>query len=298
MGRDLPGGEFFIEASHRSPMKAVFISEYLRLDPVTSGGIALTTNPMEPSNQGGLPAKFGRACASSARSVARAAHRAVHSATFGCSFSAAILLTAPISLHAQSGTGSVTGRVSNAATGNYLENAELRIAGTDRVTYSTSGGRYVFSEVPAGPIKISSSYTGLDLLEQTVTAVAGESVTLDFNLTEAGGKDVIQLGEFVVSGAREGNARAIVDQRRALNIKNVISADAFGSVSEDNLGEFLKYMPGLSINYNENDARTVSVRGLPSKYSSVTIDGMPVASADFAIGTGREFQFEQVSLST
>ncbi|MDO8632087.1 MAG: hypothetical protein Q7R41_16510, partial [Phycisphaerales bacterium] len=40
------------------------------------------------------------------------------------------------------------------------------------------------------------------------------------------------------------------------------------------------------------------VRGLSAKYASVTIDGNPVASADFGIATGRSFQFEQVSLST
>ncbi len=212
----------------------------------------------------------------------------------------ASFLLATVTAHAQQAatTGTVSGRVANAATGNYLENAELRIVGTEIVAISAPGGRYLFTDVPAGDVSISAAYTGLETMIEKVSVPPGGTATLDFNLTALGSKDIVSLGEFVVSGSREGNARAIVDQRRSINIKNVISSDAFGSVSEDNLGEFLKYMPGLSINYNENDARTVSVRGLPSKYSSVMIDGMPVASADFAIGTGREFQFEQVSLST
>ena len=199
---------------------------------------------------------------------------------------------------AQEGTGTIAGRVLNSATGAYLGNAEVRIAGTDLATTTTPDGRYVFTQAPAGPRTVSVTYPGLDKLEQGVTVPAGAGVSLDFSLTSGQYGNIVRLGEFVVGGAREGNARAIVDQRTAPNITNVIAADAFGAVSEDNVGEFLKYMPGLTIDYVENDARTVRVRGMSAKYASVMIDGNPVAAADFGIGTGRDFQFEQVSLST
>lgn len=193
--------------------------------------------------------------------------------------------------------GSVSGRVANAGTGAYLRNAEVRIVGTDRVTTTADNGQYTFSGLPAGAVSIAVTYPGLDPQQQTVT-VAGGATTLDFNLTTAGYGEVQRLSAFVVGSEREGNAKAIVDQKQAANLKTVIASDAFGSVSEDNVGEFLKYMSGLTIDYVENDARQVRVRGLSAKYASVTIDGNPVASADFGIATGRGFQFEQVSLST
>jgi iron complex outermembrane receptor protein len=195
-------------------------------------------------------------------------------------------------------TGVVSGRVANSATGAYLENAQVRIAGTDRILITQPGGNFSFTGVPVGEVTIVASYTGLDNMEQKATVTAGATTTLDFNLTTSEYGEVMQLGEFVVSSAREGNAKAIVDQKQAANIKTSIASDAFGSVSEDNVGEFLKYMSGLTIDYVENDARQVRVRGLSAKYASVTIDGNPVASADFGIATGRSFQFEQVSLST
>jgi len=199
---------------------------------------------------------------------------------------------------AQGGSGTISGRVVNAATGAYLENADVRIAGTERTTTTTAGGRYVLTNVPAGEVSVAASYPGLDPLPQRVVVPAGGSATLDFNLTTKAYGEVLQLSAFVVGSTREGNARAIVEQRQAPNVKTVIASDAFGAVSEDNVGEFLKYMSGLSIDYVENDARQVRVRGLSAKYASVTIDGNPVASADFGIATGRSFQFEQVSLST
>lgn len=201
-------------------------------------------------------------------------------------------------LLAQPAGGTISGRVANAATGAYLGNAQVRVVGTDRVVTTESGGYYTLTNVPAGATKVVVSYTGLDNLEQSVNVSAGTTATLDFNLTNASYVDVVKLGDFVVSSEREGNAKAIVEQREAPNMKTVIASDAFGSVSEDNVGEFLKYMAGLSIDYVENDARQVRVRGLSAKYASVTIDGNPVASADFGIATGRSFQFEQVSLST
>jgi len=211
--------------------------------------------------------------------------------------SALLSLLAP-GAAAQSGAGTVSGRVANAATGDYLENAEVRLVGTDRVTTTVAGGRYVFTNVPAGEVSISAIYPGLDPLPQKVAVTAGGASVLDFNLTTGAYGEVLKLSAFVVGGTREGNAKAIVEQRQAPNVKTIIASDAFGAVSEDNVGEFLKYMSGLSIDYVENDARQVRVRGLSAKYASVTIDGNPVASADFGIATGRSFQFEQVSLST
>src|SRR5688572_4112993 len=197
-----------------------------------------------------------------------------------------------------SASGTIQGRVLNAGTGAYLGNAEVRVVGTDLVTTTTPDGRYQLTQVLAGEQTISASYTGLDKLQQQVNVTVGAAASLDFSLSTGQYAEVVRLGEFVVASAREGNAKAIVDQRMAPNIKNVIAADAFGAVSEDNVGEFLKYMPGLTIDYVENDARTVRVRGMSSKYASVMIDGNPVAAADVGIGTGRDFQFEQVSLST
>src|SRR5688572_19123940 len=197
-----------------------------------------------------------------------------------------------------SASGTIQGRVLNAGTGAYLGNAEVRVVGTDLVTTTTPDGRYQLTQVLAGEQTISASYTGLDKLQQQVNVTVGAAASLDFSMTTGQYAEVVRLGEFVVASAREGNAKAIVDQRMAPNIKNVIAADAFGAVSEDNVGEFLKYMPGLTIDYVENDARTVRVRGMSSKYASVMIDGNPVAAADVGIGTGRDFQFEQVSLST
>lgn len=80
-----------------------------------------------------------------------------------------------------------------------------------------------------------------------------------------------------------------------MNLKNVVAADEFGDSAEGNVAEFVKFLPGLSVDYNNADARYVSVRGLPSFGTAVMIDGNRMASAadNFSRGT----EFNQVSLN-
>src|SRR5690606_29460040 len=103
---------------------------------------------------------------------------------------------------------------------------------------------------------------------------------------------------FTVATRRETNTAAIAtnEQRFALNIKTVIETDAFGDVAEGNVGEFLKFLPGVTVDYVAADVRTVSVRGFGAAYSSVSVDGFRMASASSG-ASARAFEFEQVSIN-
>ncbi len=196
--------------------------------------------------------------------------------------------------------GTISGRVLNGATGQYLKNAKVELVGSDRTTLTSDGGFFTFSDVTAGEARIAVSYTGLDRLEQAVSVPETGTASTEIALTSADyGNDVIELAVFKVGAQREGNAKAIVEQKEALNIKTVIASDAFGDVTEGNVGEFLKLLPGVSVDYVEADVRTVRVRGLSPKYANVTLDGNPLANAASSnIATGRQFEFEQLSLAT
>ena len=200
----------------------------------------------------------------------------------------------------QAEAGTVVGRVLNGATGQYLKNAQVELVGTDRVAVTGDGGYFSFANVPGGDARVAVNYTGLDRTEQTVTVPDSGTVTQEIALTSRDyGSEVIELAVFQVGAQREGNAKAIVEQKQALNIKTVIASDAFGDVTEGNVGEFLKLLPGISVDYVEADVRSVRVRGLSPKYANVTLDGNPLANAASSnIATGRQFEFEQLSLAT
>jgi len=205
---------------------------------------------------------------------------------------------AALAVSAQAQTATVTGRVLNQATGDYLQFAQVQIVGSDKSVYTEEGGYYTLTNVPAGEIKLAVTYTGLDAKNITVKVPAEGSVTQDVDLTAAEYGEVVKLNEMKVSGVREGNAKAIVMQKIALNFKMVIATDTFGDVAEGNLGEFLKLLPGISVDYVDNDVRSTRIRGLPPKYNTTTMDGHPIANAaSSSITTGRQLELEQVSMA-
>ena len=204
------------------------------------------------------------------------------------------------------GTGAITGRIFNPATGEYLRNAEIRLAETGQSVTSGNEGVFRLSPVAAGRVTLVVSYTGYRTTTATVTVAPGTSVTQNFDLVSSlqaavAAGETIKLDAFVVAGEREGNAKAIMEQRRSMNITNSVASDVFGDNAEGNVGEFLKHMPGVEVEMSFGEIRNVRLRGLGAEYTAVTLDGMALSSTDPGTGGGadaRAFTFEQGSLSS
>jgi outer membrane receptor for ferrienterochelin and colicin len=94
----------------------------------------------------------------------------------------------------------------------------------------------------------------------------------------------------------EGAAIAINEQRFAANMKTVVAADEFGAASEGDVGEFLKYLPGVSMEYLAGDARQVSLGGVDFNYTPVTFGGFGMTNGNQG-GTNRGVSLEYMSLN-
>lgn len=163
--------------------------------------------------------------------------------------------------------GSIVGQISNQATGSYLQGATVTVDGTSISASSERDGSYRLA-VPPGTHTVIVSYTGLDEQRATLMVPAGGSVVRDFALTA----EVYRLNPFVVASEREGNALAVTLQRQAPNVKNVLSADAFGSLA-GNPAELLERVTGVVVERVGGDARFISIRGVPGQLNAVQIDG-------------------------
>jgi iron complex outermembrane receptor protein len=188
-------------------------------------------------------------------------------------------------------TGAVRGTAANAATRAFLQGATVRVMGTSLTTFTESDGTFYLPGVPAGEHRLAVEYTGLDSQTVPVTVVAGTDRFIEINL----GSSIYKMAEFVVATEREGEAYAINEQRRAANIKNVVSSDAFGNTTEANVGDFLKNLPGVSVEYQAGDPRAFSLRGVDSTLTSVTMDGNRYANAASS-SDNRRLELEQLSI--
>src|SRR5262245_7490361 len=192
--------------------------------------------------------------------------------------SLAILLgSSVLSLAQPAGTGSIEGRIFNPLTGEYIRNAEVRVSGTERLVVSEIDGRYRLANVPAGEVTLAVNYTGYEPASAAVTVIAGQVVNRNFDLqssTAQKNEKVIELDRFTVSSRREGTAKAIMEQRNAMSVKNIVASDTFGDMMENNIAEVLQYLPGMEIFYCGGDPNTLKMRGMPARYGALTIDGV------------------------
>jgi len=220
-----------------------------------------------------------------------------------CIFTVLLLGTfSPARLQAQGNTAALNGRVQNEATGQYLNNARVTVKGTDIATFTDETGTFRLSGLPAGPVTLEAFYSGLDPIQVTVELRAGETVGRDINLTNkaayGANPGVVKLDPFVLASSKltEGESLATNEQRFASNIKNVVATDAFGDVAEGNVAEFMKFIPGVTVEYSNASPNAVAVRGFDPNMTSVTVDGSTMANASGS-AANRAFLFTQVSIN-
>ncbi|MCX6955851.1 MAG: TonB-dependent receptor [Verrucomicrobia bacterium] len=199
-------------------------------------------------------------------------------------------------------TGTLSGRVQSEATGRYLTNARVTVKGTDLVAFTDESGSYRLSHVPAGAAIVEAFYSGLEPRTATVAVTAGQNTERDFGLTvkaavlDASG--VLKMDAFVASTSKvtEGETLATNEQRFAPNIKNVVATDAFGDIAEGNVAEFMKFLPGVAIDYSDAMPLSIGLRGMDPALTEVSADGGQMANAT-STGTSRKFDFTQASIN-
>ena len=130
------------------------------------------------------------------------------------------------------------------------------------------------------------SYVGYSPVELKITIPAGRTLEKDVVLNEG-----VELQEVVVGGAFQGQRRAINSQKNNMGITNVVSADQVGKFPDSNIGDALKRISGINVQYDQGEARFGQVRGTSADLSSVTINGNRVPSAE---GDTRNVQLDLI----
>ena len=115
---------------------------------------------------------------------------------------ASFALFIPALVSAQT-TGTVQGSVTDAANGQPLANAQVRIEGTVLGALSDANGRYSVPSVPTGRRTVVARRIGYGEERRTVDVTSGSPVTVDIAMTVA----ATTLGEVVVTGVATPTTR-------------------------------------------------------------------------------------------
>lgn len=190
-------------------------------------------------------------------------------------FTVIILFTCAL-MSAQETTGSVVGVISDKEMNNDpLPFANVQIKGTSTGTTTDMDGLYEISSVEPGTYTIVISFIGYETLEvPNISVEAGKVTELNTGL----GAGSVSLDEVVVTttARRESETALLLDQKKAIEIKQSIGADELKRKAINNVEQGLTKISGIS---NVQD-RGIFVRGLDDRYNYLLINGLPLASSD------------------
>jgi TonB-dependent receptor len=183
------------------------------------------------------------------------------------------LLTLVITAQAES-SGVIKGRVLDAENLS-LPGAAVFIESINKGAISDNHGYFTITGVPEGDYQLSVTYIGFNPDAKQVIVEDGKTAVVDFSL-----KSGIELSEIVVSGQLQGQSKALNTQMNKGNITNIISSDQVGRFPDANIGDALKRIPGINVQYDQGEARFGNIRGTAPQYNSVMVNGERIPSAE------------------
>lgn len=108
-------------------------------------------------------------------------------------------------------------------------------------------------------------------------------------VTAPNAAEATEIDEIVVTGSyRRSLEQAVEIKRDNIGFSDSIVATDVANFPEQNLAEALQRIPGVTIERNKGLGQRVSVRGLPSEFTFVSINGLATASGS----GGRDVEFD------
>ena len=184
-------------------------------------------------------------------------------------------------------TGTITGQVTDQATGAPLAGAQVVVVGTNLGVPTNELGRYLIVGAPVGTQQVRVSLIGYAQSTMAVTVTAGETVVQDFQLVTS----AIELEAVVVNAAtgREQRARELGAKVSTLELERMNQApimsmaDALSGRTEGVVMQDVNGTTGTAQRIRIRGANSISISNEPLVY----VDGVLVTSASGnAFGVG------------
>jgi TonB-dependent receptor len=163
----------------------------------------------------------------------------------------------------------IRGKVVDMKTKEPLPGASISIKGNSTGASTNLKGEFVLDLVPLEKVELVVSYLGYE--DKTLEVDKADSKVLSIEMSPGNTKN---LKEVVVIGSnREGQGKALNQQRVADNIKNIISADLIARFPDLNIADALQRVPGINVERDRNEGGFVQMRGAPKQFTTINING-------------------------
>jgi len=155
-----------------------------------------------------------------------------------------------------------------------LYGAVIYLSDTDYNGASDSEGDFLLQNIPAGKYNLIISYIGFKNIEKEI------SINGDFILDNIFMMSDNIIDNIVINGRLEGQAKALNTQKSKINITEIVAAEQIERFPDANIGDALKRLSGINVQYDQGEARFANIRGTAPELNSFTINGERVPSAE------------------
>ena len=170
----------------------------------------------------------------------------------------------------------ISGSVTDALTQELLAGATLNIEGTALGAISTVDGTFSINNIPQKLVTLKISLAGYEpqKLQQDFSINPSPNVRIALKRGD------IMLADVEIIGKAEGQIRAMIEQKKAESIKNIISAEQIASFPDMNAAEVMQRIPGITLQRDHGEGRFVQLRGTPPELTNFNINGEQIPSPE------------------
>lgn len=196
--------------------------------------------------------------------------------SWGVLLLAAVFVFPALSSRAHAQTGTLIGTVIDGEYGDGLIGANVQLEGTLIGTATGLDGSYRIDGIPAGTYDVRFSFIGyqtltvegVDILDRDITRV---DATLALEAYELDGDVVVEA-----RAIRNNEATLLRDRQKANAVSDAISAEAISRSGSGDAAAAMTKVTGASV----VGGKYVYIRGLGDRYTSTTLNGSALPSAD------------------
>ncbi|QEM11181.1 TonB-dependent receptor [Mucilaginibacter rubeus] len=184
-----------------------------------------------------------------------------------------VLLLISSVAQAQTPHGTIKGKVVT-SDGQPGEFVNVALKGTSKGTHVNANGMYTINNINPGTYTLVASYIGLNTQNQTVEVKAGETIEVNFTLTE----NNQQLQEVVVTSGKKINkfSRQQSDDVAKLPLKNLENPQVYNVVTSEllkdqlnvNISQALSNVPGAVPSIDPAGGTSITLRGFTAEIAA------------------------------
>ncbi|WP_343556331.1 TonB-dependent receptor [Sphingobacterium sp.] len=161
-----------------------------------------------------------------------------------------------------------------------LPGVSVSLIADKRIAISTDiNGEFRCNNIKPGKYSLQLNFIGYKTEMRDINIQAG-SQNIEPILMQSNNKTLDMVEVTVENSRRATEARALNMQKMSNRIINVIASDGIGKLPDRNAGEAVQRIPGVVLERDQGEGRFISLRGLPSEWSSSTINGNRIPTAE------------------